>query len=96
MSEYAKRDTEALGEHYTRHVWAMTQEGLHDKADIAAELAHRDAVIANLLAALETIAQRAKAVTDAGTNVKTIWHVRGLARAAIARATQAPGTEGES
>ena len=48
MSErnlYAERDTPALGEFYTRHVMAMTAEGLHAKSAIAAELAYRDANI---------------------------------------------------
>jgi hypothetical protein len=45
---YARRDTEAIGEHYIRHVWAMTAEGLHEKSDIAAELAWRDAEIEHL------------------------------------------------
>jgi hypothetical protein len=44
--EYAKRDIEQLGEHYIRHVEAMTAEGLHEKSDIAAELAFRDAELA--------------------------------------------------
>lgn len=48
---YAARDTMALGEHYIRHVNAMTAEGLHRKSAIAAELAHRDAQIAALRAA---------------------------------------------
>jgi len=43
MSEYDKdRDPEALEPFYTRHVSAMTAEGLHAKSDIAAELAYRD------------------------------------------------------
>jgi hypothetical protein len=45
---YAIRDTERLGEHYTRHVAAMTTEGLHAKSAIAAELAYRDAEIERL------------------------------------------------
>lgn len=48
MSQYADRDPEALGEHYTKHVQAMTEEGLHSKAAIAAELAHRDIKIETL------------------------------------------------
>jgi hypothetical protein len=47
---YACRDIESLGEHYARHVEAMTAEGLHAKSAIAAELAHRDAAIAVLTA----------------------------------------------
>jgi len=39
---YGERDAMALGEYYVRHVSAMTSEGLHSKAAIAAELAYRD------------------------------------------------------
>lgn len=46
---YAKRDPESQGEFYQRHLSAMTAEGLHEKSDIAYELAHRDQVIAALL-----------------------------------------------
>ena len=42
MSEYAKRDFRGLGVYYTGHVSAMTAEDLHEKCDIAAELAFRD------------------------------------------------------
>lgn len=45
---YGDRDVVALGEHYSSHVEAMTREGLHEKSDIAAELAFRDAVIQRL------------------------------------------------
>lgn len=45
---YAERDIEDQGEHYARHVNAMTAEGLHAKSDIAAELAHRDIEIDRL------------------------------------------------
>jgi chromosome segregation ATPase len=45
---YAERDHVTLGEHYTRHVSAMTGEALHAKSAIAAELAHRDAEIERL------------------------------------------------
>ena len=51
-NQYAKRDHLALGEHYLRHVSAMTGEGLHAKSDIAAELAWRDAEIERLRAEL--------------------------------------------
>ena len=47
-NQYAPRDTEALGDHYLRHVSAMTVEKLQDKSAIAAELAWRDAEIARL------------------------------------------------
>lgn len=45
---YAKRDHMAQGEHYTRHVSALTGEGLWLKSEIAAELAHRDMEIERL------------------------------------------------
>lgn len=53
VRQYAERDIMALdkiGGHYSRHVAAMTAEGLHAKSDIAAELAYRDAEIARLRA----------------------------------------------
>jgi hypothetical protein len=37
-----------LEPHYSRHVGAMTSEGLHEKADIAFQLALRDKRIAEL------------------------------------------------
>ena len=45
---YAERDSFKLGEHYVRHVEHMTSENLYSKADIAAELAHRDIQIDRL------------------------------------------------
>ena len=48
---YAVRDAmemDIAGNHYCRHVSAMTSEGLHSKADIAAELGWRDWQIAQL------------------------------------------------
>lgn len=52
---YSHRDTRALGihEHYFRNIEAMTSEGLHKKSHIAAELAVRDARIAELEEALK-------------------------------------------
>lgn len=54
--QYAERDIESLDEvggFYSRHVSAMTGEGLHTKSSIAAELGHRDMVISELLEALQ-------------------------------------------
>lgn len=50
-----QRDIEQLDEggYYTRHIYAMTNEGLYSKSDIAAELAHRDLQIDMLRIALE-------------------------------------------
>ena len=39
---YAERDLMEQGQYYADHIMAMTSEKLHDKSDIAAELAHRD------------------------------------------------------
>lgn len=47
-TQYQARDVEALGDYYIKHVEAMTAERLHSKADIAAELAHRDKEISRL------------------------------------------------
>lgn len=43
---YTERDIENQGQAYIDHITAMTDEGLHSKSDIAAELAHRDIEIA--------------------------------------------------
>lgn len=51
MKQYAEREIDELdfaGEFYTNHVYAMTEEGLDSKSAIAAELAYRDYVIAQL------------------------------------------------
>ena len=50
-----QRDIEQLDEggYYPRHIYAMTNEGLYSKSDIAAELAHRDLQIDMLRLALE-------------------------------------------
>lgn len=52
---YADREPMDLGEHYPRHVQAMTAEQLHDKCAIAAELAWRD----QRLEAISRIVRRA-------------------------------------
>lgn len=45
---YERRQAQALEPHYSAHVSAMTTEGLHAKAAIAAELAWRDAQITRI------------------------------------------------
>ena len=70
MKLYAKRHGWDLEPHYSRHVSAMTAEGLHSKADIAAELAFRDARIA----ALEADNRRLRAACAAnGLRVHKDW-----------------------
>ncbi|EPU4808160.1 hypothetical protein ACVXC9_002918 [Vibrio cholerae] len=51
MSEYQERDLmelDKVGNHYGKHVLAMTREDLRSKSDIAAELGYRDMVINQL------------------------------------------------
>lgn len=52
---YAERDVDAQGVCYLNHLHAMTHEGLHKKAAIAAELAHRDILIAEQAAEIERL-----------------------------------------
>ncbi len=48
MAEYNKHAKPwAYEPHYSKHVNAMTAEGLHDKGEIALELAIRDQMIEN-------------------------------------------------
>ena len=58
-NQYGKRDIIALdknGGYYSRHIEAMTSEGLHSKSDIAAELAWRDSEIDRLKNELADVA----------------------------------------
>lgn len=50
---YAERDPRQLEPYFSQHMMAMTAEGLHMKAAIAEELAHRDKRIADLEAILK-------------------------------------------
>ena len=59
--QYAERDImelDRIGNHYCRHVYAMTAEKLHSKSDIAAELAWRDAEIKQLREAIQEFVDR--------------------------------------
>ena len=51
---YAQRDI-CEQKYYTQHVHAMTNEKLHSKSNIAAELAHRDEYISMLEEALTDV-----------------------------------------
>lgn len=61
-----QRDIEQLDEggYYTRHIYAMTHEGLYSKSDIAAELAHRDLQIDMLRLAIEKQTQIAIGILE--------------------------------
>lgn len=52
---YEKRNLRKLGKHYLDHSCAMSSEGLHSRVAIAAELAHRDMIIEELLEQLKSI-----------------------------------------
>lgn len=54
---YERRNPIAQCCHYTKHIEAMTSEGLYCKSDIAAELAHRDIIIEDLSSILSRIAE---------------------------------------
>lgn len=62
--QYAERDAMALdeaGNHYFRHVLAMTAEQLHTKSDIAAELGWRDFKLEELRGAVLGLLEDVKA-----------------------------------
>ena len=81
MSEYAKRAVMEIMAHYAKHVQAMTAEGLHEKSDIAAELAWRDAQLESFnaqLAELRDLNMKSTTGADAA-------HVRLLAEVNMQR-----------
>lgn len=53
MKLYPEQNPMQLEPHFSRHMLAMTAEGLHDKAAIAEQLAYRDQQIEVLRAAVE-------------------------------------------
>ena len=81
---YAERDVIGLGDFYSQNASAMTREGLHNKAYIAAELGWRDREIHRLqarVAHLEYVAnlvrndllERADSDVDSTRCVKLGW-----------------------
>lgn len=68
VKQYAERDLmemDCAGNHYCRHVSAMTREQLHSKSDIAAELGWRDMQIAKLKAERDALAAENSALISA-------------------------------
>lgn len=59
IPQYKQRAPQDLEPDFTRHLTAMTAEGLHMKADIACELAWRDRRIAELEAERDSIRDEA-------------------------------------
>ena len=91
-NQYAQRDSRALGEHYLRHVSAMTGEGLHEKSAIAAELAWRDQRIDRLEQALLDIAETAEHIEN-GPQTDDEAQFYAIQIVAIARGQFAPAKE---
>jgi hypothetical protein len=60
---------EKWGGYYCRHVGALTEEDMHSKAEIAAELAHRDLQIDNLRAELAELRHFRKVIMDYDSNL---------------------------
>lgn len=72
VKQYAERDLMAMdfaGDHYCRHVSAMTSEQLHSKSDIAAELGWRDMQIASLK---EQLTATTNILKSAGIEANTV------------------------
>ncbi len=57
MALYEERDLEdpQIAKYFVNHMSAMTEEGLLGKSAIAAELAHRDAMIERLIAEINDL-----------------------------------------
>lgn len=64
---YAERDTVEQGQHYMKHLLAMTAEKLHSKGDVAAELAHRDIMIEQLQARVNELEQALRNATKSSS-----------------------------
>src|SRR5690606_32041610 len=82
---YADRDPSKLEPWYSQHVSAMTAEGLHSKSDIAAELAHRDRQIRELMERIVALEQQNEALAsrlDSAENAmrEVVSHLRNSQR----------------
>lgn len=88
MKHYAERDPIALdkaGNYYCRHVHAMTAERLHDKSDIASELAHRDMEIDRLRKALRSTQEFVSRFTSGNGTHRDVKHLAAQAGTTIAQ-----------
>ena len=88
VSEYADHDPIELEPYYTRHVQAMTAERLHEKGDIAVQLAYRDVRIARLTRERDELAGEVERLREALHMIADKFggvppHVRGFARGCI-------------
>jgi hypothetical protein len=71
--QYERRDIEALGEDYMRHLSAMTAERLHEKSDIAAELAFRDVELRTRAELAEVRRRTAQRCAEIADTHKLMW-----------------------
>ena len=78
MNLYPPHDPRDLEPHYSRNVEAMTAEGLHEKSDIAAQLAARDARIA---AVQERLAMLDHVYSSPGNALYNQQHYEGILHA---------------
>ena len=77
---YAERDLEMLdmtNNYYSRHVEAMTEEGLNSKSSIAAELAYRDWIIDEQQKELQKYKDRFPDYVECA-NCRSVTHVEGV------------------
>ena len=89
---YAERDYQGQGEHYFKHVGAMTSEDLRAKSEIAGELAHRDIEIERLTAINAELLEALKLTKNITDDISGGWakRVNDEARAAIAKGRAKP------
>lgn len=77
---YAERDLEMLdmtNNYYSRHVMAMTGEGLNSKSSIAAELVYRDWIIDEQQKALQKYKDQFPDYVECA-NCGSVTHVEGV------------------
>ena len=82
VKRYAERDVMGLdraGNYYCANVEAMTAEGLHDKSDIAAELAYRDHRCAKLEALCDRLADGLDDVYDEEESIYNVYASNAIA-----------------
>lgn len=97
---YADRDAlllDQLGGYYFRHVSGMTREQLHSKADIAAELAHRDMLIDASVARLTAVMSEraAEAAAYVQLSEALVAKVNTLKTAIMSNCYDDPSTSGQ-
>lgn len=80
--QHGKRGYESQGKYFTDRMEALTAEDLRGKAEIAAELSHRDIIIAKLRQALGAISYKAENI-DSSEWEEAVWTIRDTAMKAL-------------